>query len=126
METRGRPTIMTPENIAKLEEAFMKGLNDQEACLYAGIGKSTLYNYCQENPDFMERKEQLKNHLKMRAKLNIEEEINKGDKPLSQWYLERRAKDEFSIKQEVEHSGDLPVKIIVSKVDTNTGENKGS
>lgn len=126
METVGRPTIMTPETISKLEEAFIKGLNDQEACLYAGIGKSTLYNYCQENPTFMERKEQLKNHLKMRAKLNIEEEIVKGDKPLSQWYLERRAKDEFSTKQEVEHNGDLPVKIIITQTSGETRENEGS
>lgn len=79
----------------------MNGLTDREACLFANIAPSTLYDFCKENPVFSERKELLKEQVKIRAKLNVAEGINKGDRPLSQWYLERKAKDEFSGRQEI-------------------------
>lgn len=97
----GRPTVMTEETIQKLEYAFMRGLTDLEACLYADISKSTLYNYCEENPDFMDRKEELKKHPTAKAKLNVFEALENKDVDVSKWYLERRAKDEFSAKQEI-------------------------
>lgn len=96
----GRPTVMTPEIIARLEDAFLHGANDKEAIFQANIGSSTFYEYCQKNPDFAERKEQLKDMVKYRAKLNVAKAINEGDKTLSQWYLERKAKDEFSTRTE--------------------------
>ena len=100
-EKVGRPTVMTEEVLQKLEYAFMRGLSDVEACLYADIATSTLYNYCNDNPDFLERKEELKKHPTAQAKLNVTEAIENGDTDMSKWYLERRAKDEFSTKQEV-------------------------
>lgn len=107
---RGRPTVMTPENLIKLEEGFLKGFTDREACLYVGIAPSTLYDFCQDNKDFSERKELLKEQVKMKAKLNIAEAINKEDKVLSQWYLERRDKD-FKQKSDIT-SDDKPIPIL--------------
>ena len=100
-ENVGRPTVMTEEALQKLEYAFMRGLNDVEACLYANIGTTTLYNYCTEHEDFRERKEELKKQPTAQAKLNVYEAIEKKDVDVSKWYLERRAKDEFSTKQEI-------------------------
>lgn len=97
----GRPTVMTEETLNKLEDGFVKGLSDREACLYAGISTQTMYNYQHDNPDFIERKELLKDSVKMRAKLNIEEAIQAKNLNLSQWYAERRDKD-FSGKQEID------------------------
>lgn len=94
---------MTAETILKLEEGFLMAFTDKEASLYANISPSTLYLYCQENPEFSERKELLKEQVKIRAKTNIVDAINKGDKLLSQWYLERKSKDEFSTRSE--HTG---------------------
>ena len=97
----GRPTVMTEDVLQKLEYAFMRGLSDVEACVYADICPATLYNYCNDNPDFLERKAVLKEHTKAQAKLNVAEAIEKKDVDVSKWYLERKAKDEFSTKQEV-------------------------
>ena len=104
----GRPTVMTEKVLQKLEYAFMRGLTDVEACLYANIATSTLYNYCNDNPEFLERKEELKQHPTAKARLNITEAIENGNEDLSKWWLERKAKDEFSTKQEV--SGDIKLK----------------
>lgn len=90
-EDSGRPTVMTPEVLAKLDEGFCKGLTDGEACLYAGISRGTLYNYQRENPDFLDRKNELRENPTMTAKLNIVREIDRGNKHLSQWWLEHRS-----------------------------------
>ena len=46
------------------------------------------------------------------AKLNIVEAIENGDTDLSKWYLERRNKDEFSLKQEI--SADVKESVTIS------------
>lgn len=109
-----RPKKITKAVLQKLEEGFMKGLSDREACLYVGISAQTLYNYCKEHPEFLERKELLKEQLKMRAKLTLAQKIEKGNLGMTMWYLERKAKDEFSLKQEIEHSGGVENRLDLS------------
>lgn len=98
----GRPTIMTPELVNKLEIAFSMGCTDLEACLFANISKQTLYNYQDKNPEFVDRKEMLKEKLILKARSVIAESLNKKDENTAKWYLERKRKDEFSTKQENE------------------------
>lgn len=98
----GRPRAVSREVLQKLEYAFVHGLSDREASIYAGISKSTLYNYCKKHPEFLDQKEDLKSGVKMRAKLNVAEEIDKGNLELSLWYLEHKCRDEFSTRQEVQ------------------------
>lgn len=96
---------MTKETIGKLEEAFLFGATDREASLFANIHPDTLYAYCQANPSFSDRKELLKEQVKVRAKQNIANGIHAGEKMLSQWYLERKSKDEFSTRTEATGAG---------------------
>lgn len=97
-----RPTVMTAETIKKLEEAFMNAFTDEEACLYADISIRTLYDYCEKNPQFSHKKETLKKKPNIKAKLNILKSLNEGDVKDSQWWLERKSRDEFSIKSKSE------------------------
>lgn len=101
----GRPTVMTAETVQKLEYGFLKGLTDEQCCLFVGISKQALYDYCHAHPEFTDRKELLKQQPSVKAKINIAEGIEKGDADLSKWYLERKNKDEFSTKQDVGLSG---------------------
>lgn len=98
----GRPTIMTPELVNKLETAFSMGCTDLEACLFANISKQTLYNYQDKNPEFVDRKEMLKEKLILKARSVIAESLNKKDENTAKWYLERKRKDEFGAKPENE------------------------
>lgn len=100
----GRPTVMTEEAIRKLEEAFSFGASDKEAIFIADISSSTFYDYCKDHPEFAERKEQLKDMPKYRARVNIVNKIKEGDVPTSLWYAERKIKDEFSQKSEIDAS----------------------
>lgn len=112
MEERGRPTVMTEDVLRKLEEAFSYGATDKEAIFIADISSTAFYDYCKSNPDFAERKEALKDMPKYRARKNIVDKINDGDVPTSQWYAERKAKEEFSNRTDLNLSGELTSKII--------------
>ena len=86
----GRPIIMTDDVIQKLEMAFIAGCTDLEACCYADISKSTLYNYCDANPKFMERKETLKNKPLMQARFIIKDALVSGDLNTANRVIDRK------------------------------------
>ena len=86
-----------------IEQAFSFGATDLEACFYAGISKDALYDYQVKNPEFTERKEGLKNNLKLIAKNVLGKSIEGGNETDAKWYLERKCKDEFSLRNE--HTG---------------------
>lgn len=67
----GRKTVMTPSVLVKLEQAFSLGCSDLEACYYAGIGKSTLYDYQKLHLEFSERKEELKSKPVLLARQTV-------------------------------------------------------
>lgn len=96
----GRPTIMTKETIDKLEYVFGLGGTDEEACFYADISHQTLYDYQKKHPEFIDRKEALKEKPILKARETV---INSLEDPKdAQWYLERKKKQEFSTKTETE------------------------
>jgi hypothetical protein len=114
----GRPTSMTEKVIDKLEEAFSWGCTDEEACGHADICKGTLYEYQLKYPAFVERKEQLKiRPLRLARKAVVDSFSNpKPDAEMAMKYLERKKKDEFSTKQEVEANVTFePVKFVLKK-----------
>jgi hypothetical protein len=82
----------------------MAGLNKTECCEYAGISRDSFYEYLKKHPDFSDRIEVLQSHPSMKAKINISDRIEKGDVEMSKWYLERKNRDEFSLKQQSEVS----------------------
>lgn len=110
----GRPTVMTPDTVKKLDEAFSQGFSDVEACLYADISKQALYDYCKLHPEYTDRKEELKHRPLMRARININKALQAGDKDMSKWYAERKAKQEFSLKveQEIDAKIDTVINIV--------------
>ncbi len=97
----GRPTVMTEEVIRKLEDAFSYGATDREAIFVANISATAFYEYCKDNPEFTNRIDALRDMPKYKAKKNVVDKINTGSINESQWYLERRAKDEFSTRNEL-------------------------
>lgn len=97
----GRPTKMTSDTLAKLEQAFSLGCSDLEACIFADIHPTVLYRFQERNPEFRERKEMLKKKLVLKARVIIARALENKDENTAKWYLERKARDEFAAKQEV-------------------------
>lgn len=103
-----RPEAITEKVLAKLEYAFARSFTDTEASLYANISPATLYRYIESNPEFWERKETLKKQPNIQAKLNWYKKLETEDYQASKEWLERKSRDEFSLKTEmnakVEHT----------------------
>lgn len=97
----GRPTVMTEELINKLETVFALGGTDKEACFYAGISHQTLYDYQALHPEFVERKEALKQQPILKARQTVVTALNQPQH--AQWFLARKAKDEFSERVETKN-----------------------
>ena len=96
----GRPTVMTKDVLDKLEEVFALGGTDEEACLYADISKQTLYDYQKLHPEFVDRKEALKETPILLARRTAiaklsDSYVNAMD------FLSRKRKKEFSIRTEI-------------------------
>ena len=104
----GRPTKINDLTLKKLEEAFLLGATDLEACLYADISYQTLYTYQHKNPEFTDRKNMLKETPVLKARTEVIKGLT-GNPELALKFLERKKKDEFSLRTEVEHSGNILV-----------------
>jgi hypothetical protein len=93
----GRPTVMTPTTLQKLEEAFSFGCTDEEACFFAGICKQSLYNFQKENEDFLDRKEVLKSRPVLLARQSVINGI-KDNPNLAFKFFESKQSNEFNKK----------------------------
>ena len=74
-----RPTKFTESTLKKLKEAFLMDFNDVQACSYAGISETSLYNYQKKYPEFLKEKRLLKENLKMKTKFWIYKRVTKQD-----------------------------------------------
>lgn len=98
-----RPKVITEKMLQKLEAAFLMDCTDEEACFSAGISPSTLYNYQKQYPEFLEQKLRFKSRPIFLARKSLINGII-NDPYLALKYLERKRKDEFSIRAEVDNN----------------------
>lgn len=108
----GRPRTITAKKLDQLKEAFMMGCTNREACFYAEIPESTFYDFLKEYPEFSEKIEIWKTYEKIKSRMVVHKALDRGDKEMAKWYLERKAKDEFSTKQEVDATSNNRVTIV--------------
>lgn len=111
----GRPTIFNEVTLQKLEEGFKIGLTDEECCAYADIAMSSLYNYQNANPEFLDKKNKWKKNPIAKAKYTIYKNLK--DLKTAQWYLERKCKDEFTARIEQEVKNLTPQIIVATQND---------
>ena len=95
----GAPTKMTDDVIRLLKDAFSWGCTDSEACCYAEIGVSTLYDYCVANPSFSELKKKLKDMPMMKARRVINGALDSDDINTAHKVVDR--KEGSKVKQEI-------------------------
>jgi len=92
-------------------QAWENGLSDREASLLVSrklnvyIKASEIAKWKKDNPEIAELKEFLEVAVRTDAKLNVSEAIRAGKTKVAQWYLERKAADEFSTKSAVAFEG---------------------
>ena len=97
---KGRPTVFTSEVVTKIIAGFHNGFNDTEVCLYAQISRNAFYEELKRNKAFSDKITYAKGHPNMKAKELVITNINEGDVATAKWWLERKAKSEFSLRIE--------------------------
>lgn len=95
----GRPTVMTPEVLSKLERAFSLGCSDPEACVFANISTTALYDYQNKYPEFAERKALLKEKPVLLARQTVVRALESDHKHALK-YLELKKSNEFKTVSE--------------------------
>lgn len=106
----GRPPTIKSEKVQKLQIAFCLGCSDEEACLFAGVKRSTFYDFCKKHPEFSEQKEQWKKNPILKAKKLIFDNLG-TDLKTARWYLERKCRNEFSLKNEITEDNNSDTKL---------------
>jgi len=95
----GRPSKIDDDILGKLHQAFSIGCSDEEACAFAEINPSTLYEYQKKNPEYTKYKEQLKQKPILKAKNTLVKSLD--DPKMALEYLKAKKKDEFGQRMEV-------------------------
>lgn len=93
---------LTTAVINRLHEGFLCGLTITQACIYAGICRDTYYEWMKKRPALAKKMELAQLNPFLAAKRTIMQ--NMGNPDVAKWYLERKSPDEFSTKQEVDHT----------------------
>ena len=103
-ETRGRPRTIDSNVLLKLETAFSFGASVREAIAFSGVKSSTFYDYLNENPEFSERIELLKEKMPLKARHVIYKALEDNDVNTAKWLLERKKRDEFGNNVNIDHT----------------------
>lgn len=93
---------LNTDTVNRLHEAFLMGLTVTQAVIYAGIARDTYYDWVKKFPALSARMEKAKLNPFLVAKKTIMD--NMGNPDVAKWWLERKSPDEFSTKQEVDHT----------------------
>ncbi len=96
----GRPTVISSTVIAKLEEIFAMDGTALEACFYAGISKDAYYDFIKVATEYADRFEALRQTPVLLARKTVTREL-KYNYANAMDYLSRKAKKEFSTRQEL-------------------------
>jgi hypothetical protein len=117
--------------IQKLEEVWALGGTDAEAAFYADISKASLSDYLKRHPEIAERKAALLQKPVLMARKAVinafdgekvqlvtkdgkEVTVTRADPEMALKYLERKHRQEFSLRSEVDHSGHLTLENLIT------------
>ena len=95
-----RPTKITKEVVAKLEEALKLDMPIEKACKYAGIHKANFYRRAEKDKEFRDQMKRAGYFATKIARHSVIKHM-KSDGGLALKYLERKASDEFSTSHKV-------------------------
>lgn len=107
----GKYTKKTPELVKSIEEAFAMDCSIGEICLFANITRQTLINWRNEDPDWSEHLDELRQNPFLLARQTILKGI-KDNYQNAMDYLKRKKRKEFGDRQELGIDGELIMKIV--------------
>ncbi len=106
----GRPSIMTPEIVGKLIEAFEMDCTIGEACAYADIHRDTYYDWAKKHPQFSYNMQKAQERPFIKAKKILFLSMETAQDAIK--FLERRQKDLYALRLENTGKNGEPLQLI--------------
>ena len=124
---KGRPTKLTDEVRRKIEEVAALDGSVEEMAYYSGVHRTTLYNWLQEDKDFFDRIQELRERPILKARQTVVKHLEDPNNAFK--YLEKKRRKEFGQNIDVTTDGDklapLLVKIITNDERDSDGDTRG-
>lgn len=95
---------LTPFNIEKMASAYSIGATDAEVAVYLDVTIRTITNWRKKNPTLFLHLDGLKNRPILKARQEVVAGLE-GNPEFALKYLERKKKDEFSLRTEITAKG---------------------
>lgn len=95
-QKEGRPSVINEDILRKLEIFIASGMGVSASCYMAGISTSTFYEHRAMDKEFRDRMRMADEWATFRARQVVLQAIDNGDVASARWYLERKARYEFS------------------------------
>jgi hypothetical protein len=92
----GRNPVITDDVCQKLEKSLAAGFSVSLACYFAGISRSSYYNYRAEDKEFANKMRLAEEWSTYKARITILKAIDAGDVAASRFWLERKCRVEFA------------------------------
>lgn len=99
------------EILQSLKPYFMLGYNRTRACTLALFNPTTLSNWEAADATITVQINAWIEYANHKARSNVVESIEKGDKDLSKWWLERKDRNDFATRQESTGNDGNPIEI---------------
>jgi hypothetical protein len=104
-------TLYCPEIVDEICANIVMGNSFKDACILSDISHDTFYTWIKKYPDFSDRVKKSESECKKRN-IGIIQKAAINTWQAAAWYLERRYRDEYALKTEVEHKGEVQRKIV--------------
>ena len=108
----GRPTVMTPDVLAKLEQAFAIDASVDEALSYASLKPDAYYDYLKKHPEFSDRIKELRQRPILAARQRVVKGVTENYSNAMD-YLKRKKKLEFGDNIDMTSGGEAIQPILV-------------
>lgn len=96
----GRPKARIREYFEKILPFLQRGLSVKKSCEHAGVPQQTVNDYMNRDGKFSVEVKVAQRTTELLARQNITNSIKRGGIDSAKWYLERKCKDEFSLRVE--------------------------
>jgi len=112
----GRPTVMTPEVIRKIEEVAALDGTVEEMAMYAGINPDTIYDHLKKNLKFSDRIKSLRQRPILKARQTVVKGIEHNYNNAMD-YLKRKRKSEFGDNVQIDGVNFSPTIVLYGEDD---------
>jgi len=114
MAEAGRPTVFTDEVCRKIEEVAALDGSVEEMAFYAGIHRTSIYNYFKANHDFFDKIQSLRERPVLIARQTVVNSLSDPNHAFR--YIERKRPKEFAPQSKIEHSGSIETPIAAEQL----------